>query len=277
MFSFKKVKQKSCPICKYPSYFFCQKDSLKVFKCISCGFGFTDNLLLKTNDYHRDDTYIEEEKLFKNIFQKRADVISKISRPGKVLEVGCSTGILLSLLKEKGWRVMGIEVSKNAAGVARERGTDIILLPFEKYYSGDKYDLIIFNHTLEHLSDPKSVLRKSKSLLTPKGLIYIDLPNFDSLSAKILRSRWPMLLPNEHLWHFTEKAVNIIFKQLDIKPILVHKASGIWDFGSPLHELWQALSGFKKRFIVDVLTLIPSLILTKLNIGSDLLVIGRKK
>ena len=57
----------------------------------------------KTNykKYHRDDTYLENESLFRNIFQKRYTLISKyIESPSKVLDIGCSNGVFLDLYME---------------------------------------------------------------------------------------------------------------------------------------------------------------------------------
>ena len=95
------------------------KDGFKVHRCTGCGIGITENLKNYTGNYHRDEVYIEESKLFKNIFLKRVNIISSLIKPGKVLEVGCSTGLMLSLFKDRGWEVLGIEVSKKAAEVSQ--------------------------------------------------------------------------------------------------------------------------------------------------------------
>lgn len=268
---------KICLVCKNQAPLFCKKSDFEIYKCRNCGFGFTSQLKEQIGQYHRDESYIEEEDLFKNIFKKRVKKITKFLKPGKVLEVGCSTGLMLSLFKDLGWTVAGIEISKTAANAARDRGVEVIESPFEKVNISDKFDLIIFNHTLEHLKDPFLVLKKAKGLLKPKGIIYLDFPNFDSLGAKTLKGNWPLLLPKEHLWHFTEKAVRLIFRNQDFKTIYVEKASGIWDLDNPFKELLISLTKLKKRFFIEVLTLIPSFVISKLRLGSDLLIIARKR
>ena len=277
MFKKKPNESAICLICKNHAYFFCTKNGLRIYKCKHCGFGFTTQLKEQKGKYHRDETYIEEEDLFKNIFKKRIKIISKFQNSGKALEIGCSTGLMLSLLKDKGWDVLGIEISSTAAKVAKDRGIEVMTVPFEKANLNEKFDLIILNHTLEHLKDPLEVLKKAKSLLKPKGNIYLDFPNFESLGAKILKSNWPLLLPDEHLWHFSEKAVRLMFKSLDFKTIYIEKSSGIWDLDNPFKELLISLTKFKKRFFIEALTLIPSFIISKLKLGSDLLVIARKR
>ena len=268
---------KKCLICQNNCNVFTQLRDLIIYKCPSCGFGFTENVKLQKGEYHRDETYIEEEDLFENIFQKRVNLISQLQKPGKVLEVGCSTGLLLSLLKKKGWEVEGVELSKKAAEVARSRGIDAVVGTFEEFKTKNKYNLIIFNHVLEHLENPQDILEKAKFLLFSRGLILISLPNFDSFSASIQKGAWPLLLPEEHLWHFTPKSMRILLTKLGLKTIYEEEISGIWDYGNPLLGLWRSLKGLKKRFIVEVLSAVPTFLLTKLNKGSGMIVFAKKE
>lgn len=266
----------TCFICGGLLNKFAKSSGFEIYKCTNCGFGVTDKPNLQKGEYHRDETYIDEEKLFKNIFQKRANIINRLMKPGRVLEIGCSTGALLFLLKEKGWEVVGVEISKSSAEVAQKKGIDVITIPFEKVKQDKKFDLIILNHTLEHLKKPQKVIEKISKIVNNSGYIYIDLPNYGSLSANLLKGHWPMLLPKEHLWHFTEKALKILLEKNGLEIIYKEKASGIWDFADPYSGVISSLINFKKRFFIEVLTAIPSWIVWKLGSGSDLMVIAKK-
>lgn len=268
---------KTCLVCHYPLKLFCQKGSAKIYRCLSCGLGVTDQLKPQSGKYHRDDTYIKEEALFKNIFQKRARIVNGFKNKGRVLEVGCSTGLLLSLLKGLGFDVLGVEISPPAAQVAQARGIKVIIQPFEQVKFSEKFDVIIFNHTLEHLPDPASVLKKVLKILKEDGILFIDLPNFGSLSAKIYKCSWPLLLADEHYYHFTLKSLSKLLDMAGFKIFFNEQASGVWDFGHPYLELWQALTGFKKRFFSNVLTVVPTFFLTKLGWGTGLTVVATLK
>ncbi len=248
----------------------------RIYRCLKCGFGQTEGTVIQKKDYHRDKTYILEEALFANIFQKRIKLIERFQKTGRVLEIGCSTGLMLSLLSRDGFEVMGVEISAIAAKRAKKRGIDVVTSPFEKTNFRKKFDLIIFNHTLEHLADPRLVLKKVVGLLNNDGLLYIDLPNFGSVSAKIMGVKWPLLLPEEHPWHFTFEAIQQISGQLGFKILLVNRSSGIWDFDNPVKELWLSLSTFKKRFFSEVLTAIPTFVISKMGLGSGLIIIASK-
>lgn len=269
--------KKNCLICAYPAKKFTEKSGHIIYKCTHCGFGFTDSLNVQKGDYHRDETYINEEQLFENIFLRRFKEITKFIKNGRVLDIGCSTGIMLSIFKTNGFEVKGVEISKKAAEITGKKGIDVVVGPFEKVKFNEKFDLVILNHTLEHLENPFEILEKVKKILKPKGYLMIDLPNFDSPLAKLLRSKWPLLLPDEHLWHFTPKAFEILLKKLEFKIMTIKTASGVWDFGNPFSEMSQSFLGLKKRFFINFVSAIPSWFFTKLDKGSDLLVIARKK
>lgn len=249
---------------------------MEIFKCPHCGLGITEGLETQNGGYHRDETYIEEAKLFKNIFLKRINIICRFKKEGRVLEIGCSTGLFLSLLQNRGWQIHGVEISIKAAEEAQKRGVKVTIDDFMRVNIKEKFDAVILNHTLEHLENLAEVIKKINNLLFPGGLIFIDVPNFGGLSAKLLGTKWPLLLPNEHLWHFTDKSLEILLKKFGFKIIFVEKASGIWDYGNPFLGIWLSLINLKKRFFGEVLTAIPSWIVTKLGLGSDLMVIAKK-
>lgn len=265
-----------CFICDSNMKKYGQVEGKIINKCPYCGLGQTIGVSEQKAEYHRDSEYKEEENLFNNIFEKRVNIISQLKKPGKVLEVGCSTGVMLNLLSKRGWSVLGIEISKSSAEIARNKGVEVLSKKFENVESKEKFDLIIFNHTLEHLKNPPVVLKKVRGLLNKDGLLYIDLPNFGGLSANLIGVKWPLLLPNEHFWHFTEKSLSLFLKKNGFKTIKMEKASGIWDYGNPLKGILYSLINLKKRFFKETVTAIPSWFITKLGLGSDLMIISKK-
>lgn len=270
------MTSQKCPICDGELLNFISEKSYQILKCKNCGLGKTKNLKAILGEYHRDDTYIQEEDLFRNIFLRRTKIIQKVTQAKDVLEVGCSTGLMLKLLENHGIEVFGVEISRKSAKLARSRGIDVLVDDFLQVKLNKKFDVVVFNHTLEHVDNPEIYLKKAVSLLDKDGYLYIDLPNFDSLTAKLLKSNWPLLLPNEHLWHFTPKSLDILLGRLGLKIIFVNKMSGIWDYDKPVYGLSLSLFGIKKRFFAEFLTAIPSLVTSKLGLGSDLMIIANK-
>ena len=268
-----------CFICDSEAGLFCKKDNFLIYKCGTCGSGFTEGLEIKKGSYHRDEVYIGGRDQFVNIFRRRVELIKKYFKdPGKVLEVGSSIGTMLYIFKKDSWDVRGVEISPKAARYALEHGIPTTYSTIEKAdFPEESFDAVIINHTLEHLESPKDVIKKVNSLLKKDGLILIDVPNFGSLSAQMQKNKWLYLLPEEHRWHFTEEGIERLLSDNGFKVIEKFMPSGVFDYGSPMLELWQALKGGKKRFFKDLFMAVPALILTMTGKGTSLTVLARKK
>ena len=275
----KGVDKGICPLCGSRSYKkLFDVGSASIVSCTKCGLTKTENF--STPDYrkyHRDEDYQKFEWLFKNFFLKRVQTIERFQNgTGKVLEVGCSTGTFLELFKNKGWEVWGIEPSKSGE-IARKKGIRVINAYFEKAEVPTGYfDLVIFNHTLEHLENPVVILQKAKKVLKNGGIVFVDVPNFGSLSSKVMGKYWGYLAPTEHLWHFTPDTLTKIFVRAGLKPIYRATTSGIFDCGNPTGGLVDKLLRGRKSFFSDLLTAPFAYLNTRMGMGTSLAVIGKK-
>jgi 2-polyprenyl-3-methyl-5-hydroxy-6-metoxy-1,4-benzoquinol methylase len=164
-----------------------------------------------------DQTYFEDrnkyptrEAEFRQIFVRLVRQIKDFCPQGRLLDVGCGLGILLDVARSEGFEVAGVEVSSYASAVARDRfNLDVRTgLLQETRFSDEEFDIIILNHVLEHVPNFWTDLAEAKHLLKPNGLLVVGVPNFDSLFRLLLGSRWPSLLPDQHLWQFTPVTLN---------------------------------------------------------------------
>jgi len=229
-------------------------------------------------NYHRDKDYLAAEEQFRNIFQKRVDIIrphfARAAR-GRVLEIGCSNGVFLDLFTSG--ETWGVEPSASG-NVAKRKGHRIIKDLFEKAKLPESYfDLVVMNHTLEHMDEPTAVLAKVHKLLKPGGILFVDVPNFGGLGSKILGKHWLYLLSEEHKHQFTKQSLIDLLKKSEFKVIHWESRSGLFEYANPFLELWQALTGFKKRFFFDILTSPYCLVVTALNMGDSMSIIGKKE
>lgn len=268
-----------CKACGGKQYEYGVVGSYKIYKCGSCGLGETeDKSLPDYTDYHRDSTYLKESAQFRNIFVKRWQIVNKFVSSGKILEIGSSVGTLLSIFKDSGWQVLGIEPSARAAKEAVKREIPTKVETFEKIdLKEGEYDVTVFNHVLEHVDNPKQVLEKAFKVLKRGGIVLVDVPNFGGIRSKLEKTNWGYLYPNEHKWHFTKESLSRLMLQSGFEIIHSETRSGIWDYGDPQSEIWQSLAGFKRRFFKNILFLIPDYLVSVLGQGSGLTVVGRKK
>jgi len=126
------------------------------------------------------------------------DILDRIAGYRKiesVLDIGCSTGILLSHASARGLRVAGVDSSHWAVSQANQRlpGGRCRVLDIDNATAGDfleTYDAVVMNNVLEHVKDPARLLRLAASLLTPGGFLYCATLNADSWFHKALGDGW---------------------------------------------------------------------------------------
>jgi SAM-dependent methyltransferase len=122
---------------------------------------------------------------------------------GMLLDVGCGVGDSLVQARAAGWSCTGIEISEEAAGVARARGFDVIVGDaLEVEYPAERFDVVRCWHTLEHVADPLRLLARLREAVTDGGLINLLLPNRRSATSIIFREYWYHLDLPRHLHHF---------------------------------------------------------------------------
>ena len=127
-------------------------------------------------------------------------------RGRRVLDLGCGNGLLLYWLQRWGAEASGMEISNSAAlSAAKLLGKDCIKAEsIERAdYPDHSFDLITAWHVLEHLDDPLYVLEKIARIIKPDGLVYVEVPNAGSWSARRLSSSWLGYDVPNHLHHFT--------------------------------------------------------------------------
>jgi len=117
----------------------------------------------------------------------RRSVLDYVPKTAKcVLSVGCANGITEAELVKQGMKVVGVEINREAAEMARQRGLIILegdVSEINVNINDELYDCIIYADVLEHLPDPFGVLKRHVDLLCPNGTVIISVPNFRHYSV----------------------------------------------------------------------------------------------
>lgn len=134
--------------------------------------------------------------------------------PPRALDVGCATGSLLGLLRERGWQVRGVEISTPQAEYARlKRGLDVRGLPLEENnFPENEFTLVLASHVIEHLNDPAAFVREGYRILSPGGLFLVTTPNIAGFQARLFKSRWRSAI-FDHLYLFSVKTLSQLLLQ----------------------------------------------------------------
>lgn len=124
---------------------------------------------------------------------------------GTLLDIGCGAGGYLSAMKALGWKVLGIDLSPQAARIARESyGIPVKVGTLETAGVPDRSMAVItMVHAIEHVPDPISHLRQCHRVLQAGGRLVLTTPNFSGLMSRLFADHWMALEPPRHLWLFT--------------------------------------------------------------------------
>ena len=203
-------QRESCPLCGWREGFLIgEKDRyglpLRTVVCGSCGFLFTQNPLNQksatqfySEQYRRlyegtdmddatwetfvDDCYRASRSMAEGLTGIIPLLRSREMSSVRIIEIGSGAGWNLAGFKERGASVCGYDPDENCVKAAAKRGLEVRLgLVEEALRQGELADVVILNHSLEHVLDPVDVLEKCKQLLKPQGCLFVGVPGLTSI------------------------------------------------------------------------------------------------
>lgn len=150
--------------------------------------------------------------------------------PAKVLELGCSHGSFVALLRQAGYDAIGMEMSPWVVEYAKSTfDIPAILGPIESANVEEaSLDVVVLMDVLEHLPLPNETMGQALSLLKPDGILLVQMPQFPgALTFEQLSSEHPeflkMLLPDEHIYLYTQNSARRLFHKLGAEHLAFEK------------------------------------------------------
>ena len=167
-------------------------------------------------DYYRFCFEDEPDNPLVEQYEAWLDVIEEVKSPGRILDVGCGTGLFLSVARRRGWEPFGVDESLEATDHARDHfGLDPWVGEFGSFADlGETFDLVTGWDVIEHSRRPVELVRAVRRCLAPDGLVSFSTPNqrsiLDLVGGLMYRaSRGRLTLPLEkfyieqHFLYFT--------------------------------------------------------------------------
>lgn len=217
--------EKICIICGKKQKFKFKYRGYHYYRCQSCGLlstyplperstierhytrGFEEGNYQLLRRYIRH--YLPVYQKFVRVIEGRLRLYNLSLQGLRVLDVGCFTGELLELLRDKGADVYGLELQDRALEIANQKLPGRIFKA--DIYSNDfpqiQFDIIMMLGLIEHVIDPVRLLKRSSDLLKKGGIMIIQTPNNACFLAKILGKYWPPCAPVEHIHLFSKKSL----------------------------------------------------------------------
>ena len=126
---------------------------------------------------------------------------------GPLVDVGSGGGLFLGMMQARGFRVAGLDFSREAAAVAwRTQRAPSVCADFERapFRPGSLAAITMF-HVLEHVYDPGGYLRVARGLLAPEGRLVVQVPNAGSWQFRLLGRAWNGVDVPRHLSNFRDR------------------------------------------------------------------------
>jgi 2-polyprenyl-3-methyl-5-hydroxy-6-metoxy-1,4-benzoquinol methylase len=183
-----------------------------IVRCLSCGLVRQNpqppaSILVKAYQEVADERYEQEASGRVETFSRALRDLSRHQPGGRLLDVGCHTGIFLEVAREAGWETYGVEPSRWSADRARLRGLNVAESTLaESNFPDGFFDAITMWDVVEHLSDPFKELQRAHRLLRPGGLLALSTMNVAAWFPRLLGRRWPWYM-QMHLYYFTPQTL----------------------------------------------------------------------
>lgn len=170
-----------------------------------------------------DKTYpkhIKHSKKLQNFWNVANTISNYIPNKGKVLDIGCATGVFLDMMKHKGFEPYGVDISDYASKYARENfGIKMFKGKLEdSKFKDELFDVITMWDFIEHVTNPTEVLNIANRLLKKGGMLYILTINDDSMLETLSRLSYNMGMkkpaeithPMHHVHHYTDATLRAL-------------------------------------------------------------------
>jgi 2-polyprenyl-3-methyl-5-hydroxy-6-metoxy-1,4-benzoquinol methylase len=212
-----------CPICdSIAKKNIGEKNSFRINECKGCLTIYVEKIEDSINYFDYSNYYGEDNLNIPDfIFDTYRNTIKDFEpyrNTNRFLDVGCGAGTLLDIGKELNWDVFGVEVSKPAAEHLSKRGLNVFHGTLEEAnFPNNNFDVITCTEVIEHVTNPKELLKEIARIITPKGILWMTTPHSRGLSGRLLGANWSAVAPPEHLNLFSVESLKMCLEEVGFK------------------------------------------------------------
>ncbi len=200
------------------------------------GAGYHDAMVGGPDEQVRTSAYRRENAA-------RARFLGRFVTPGRVLDVGCSTGLFASQLREAGWDAMGCDISAYAC----ERAADV--LGADHVFEGaveaiaprmkGELSAVTLMDVIEHFEDVVTPLRAIRDMLRPGGVLFLRTPTLRSPFYGIADASYRLsggrftdavlkIYHAEHFYFFNERCLRALLEYLSFEVLAIEPDPLLW-------------------------------------------------
>jgi len=266
-------------------------NGFEIIECLGCNlvqiFPIPENLdsFYETEEYRsKFDLNFDPGSIHKKYDHEQNERISRIGvqniRNKVVLDLGASAGVFLDSIQSLAFETIAVEPASIYSEYLKSRKHKYYPYPEDALNDNIKADIVTCFDVIEHLSDPRLLLKNAFDLLKPGGLFVLSMPNLNDFLRKIKPEDFEsFFFMKVHLNYFSKEVVEKVFKEFDfsnLKVDFLHKYGienmlGWAKYGKPGYA--SEFEGVFDRFANSNF----SLNLERLGISSHLFITATKK
>lgn len=154
----------------------------------------------------------------------------------RVLDIGCGTGsVTLIANRNKGNDVVGLEPDPDRVALARQRGVNAVcgLLDEDFVLRSGPFDVVMMADVLEHIAEPRAVLKLAVRALKPNGCLLISVPNVAHWTVRLnlLFGRFDYadvgIMDVTHLRWFYWKTIRNLVEEAGLRVVTMRQTAGV--------------------------------------------------
>lgn len=170
-------------------------------------------------------------------------------KDAKILDVGCGDGTFIDALSWCGYQnLTGIDPFLEKDVVHKKY--QLLKTDIENLAGNEVYDLIILNHSFEHVEQPIAVLKHIQRLLKMDGLCIIRIPVSDSYAFEIYKENWVQLDAPRHIYLHTNKSMEIAAAKSNLRvDAIVDDSSEFQFIGSEQYKRGISLNASNSYYV----------------------------
>lgn len=207
--------------------------SHRLYRCEGCGNSFChpvpsdEELACYYRSYHlstkEGGLYDEVDARMQADFPAKLVMIERLGPVGRLLDVGCGKGFFVDYCCRRGIQAEGIDLSASAIEYANQHLQG-------RYYCGKLeqagvqageleglFDTITMWATIEHVSDPGSLLEAAMSRVKVGGMVHLDTGVGNDWMDRWLPGNVQWYDPPQHLFVFSERGLRRLCERVGFK------------------------------------------------------------
>ncbi len=218
-------------------------------ECRACGIVFLeprpdDRLLARLYD---EDFYVSTGWSYQALASRVIELnqsgrrrrVERYVRPGRLLDIGSGDGSFVHHMARHGWDATGIDPSPAALEFTRltPNGGRFLQGSLEDFDGAPRsLDLVTMWQVLEHVGEPRPLLRRCRELLRPGGLFVASVPNIEGWSSRLTGERWWGLDVPRHVVHYAPATLGRVVGRAGLRVVRIRHRSFQYDPYALLHS-----------------------------------------